>query len=92
MGRQGQSVPKGRAKVGAGSDKVVAERLNKHGMEETETSITGKWPRDVCGDISSCLHSRVRIRWNLSCGFIIYLMNQSPPQLCTEFLHGYRVM
>ena len=39
MGREGEPLPEG---IGY---KELAERLNKHGMEETETSITGKLAR-----------------------------------------------
>ena len=36
---------KGRLKQAGIGYKELAERLNKHGMEETETSITGKLAR-----------------------------------------------
>src|ERR1700694_3297468 len=45
MGRQGKPIPEGRTKAIWSRYKELADRLNKHGMEETETSITGKLAR-----------------------------------------------
>ncbi|MGO8797608.1 MAG: DUF6471 domain-containing protein [Roseiarcus sp.] len=40
--------------------KELAERLNKHGMEESETSITGKLAR---GTFATSFFSRVSQSW-----------------------------
>ena len=40
--RESKPVPQGGTEAGRYGYKELAERLNQHGLEETETSITGK--------------------------------------------------
>ena len=45
MGREGKPLSQGGAEASGLGYKELAERLNVHGLEETETSITGKLAR-----------------------------------------------
>jgi Domain of unknown function (DUF6471) len=45
MGREGEPLSQGELKRAGVRYKELAERLNRHGLEETETSITGKLAR-----------------------------------------------
>ena len=45
MGSEGEPFSKAELKRAGIGYKALAERLNRHGLEETETSITGKLAR-----------------------------------------------